>query len=69
LYSPLIEGEKVGMVSIYNSHFGEIWYSLRLTGIKSPAQKLPICKAELGKFTCIDIVLDNPSQFLIETIP
>jgi hypothetical protein len=66
LYSPFNIGEKKGSISIFNKNFGEIWYDLKLTGLKTLPQKLPLFKAELGKFTSIDIILENPSHFFVE---
>ena len=67
MYSPTSVGERKGTVTIYNKDFGEIWYLLNLVGLKNPPQKLPLFKAELGKFTIHNVVLENPSIYKIET--
>jgi hypothetical protein len=37
-----------------------------LVGLQSPPQKLPLFKAELGKFVTQSVVLTNPSNMKVE---
>lgn len=66
-YSPLKVGESKGNITILNEKLGEIWYEVKLLGLKSPPQKMPLFKAELGKFISQEISLFNPGDHLVET--
>ena len=67
IYSPLQVGERKGSITIYNQLLGEIWYQLKLVCHKQPPTKLPIFRAELGKFISQEVVLNNPSNHNVET--
>jgi len=61
IFSPCRVGAQKGQVSIINEKLGEVWYELRLIAEACPPQRLPLFKADLGKFVTRMVTLDNNS--------
>ena len=59
-------GVQKGQVSIINEKLGEVWYELRLIAEVCPPQRLPLFKADLGKFFTKMITLDNNSSNVVD---
>lgn len=62
-------GVQKGQVSIINEKLGEVWYELRLVAEVCPPLRLPLFRADLGKFLTRMVTLDNNSGQLVDVRP
>lgn len=60
-YSPLKVSSTKGIINFTNLRLGEICYELTMNAEESPPVKLPLMRAELGKYATRIITLENPS--------
>ena len=64
-FFPLRVFNSQGTVSFTNTRVGEIFYELNLDVQDQPAIKLPVMKAELGKYVTRYIQLENPTSLQV----
>ena len=62
LFSPFKPFKGRGLISFMHERLGEIWYNLVLCSEDHLPNKLPLIKAELGKFENFEVELENPSN-------
>jgi len=65
-YAPLKVGSWPGKLHIYNEYIGEFLYQLQMVSEENPPIYPDTLKAELGKSSEIQIILDNPLDEEIE---
>jgi len=53
-------------VAFIQEKLGELWYELNLNADNKPVERLSTLKAELGKFSQHEVILENPSAFNVD---
>lgn len=67
-FTPLRAFKGKGSVAFIQEKLGELWYDLNLISENKVADRVPTLKAELGKFSQYEVVLENPSGFNVQVI-
>jgi len=65
-FTPLRAFKGKGSVAFIQEKLGELWYELNLNADNKPVERLSTLKAELGKFSQHEVILENPSAFNVD---
>ncbi|XP_052808119.1 cilia- and flagella-associated protein 47-like isoform X2 [Mya arenaria] len=68
-YAPAVIGQTKGSLIFYHELVGEFWYMLKLMADSPSQTTLPHMECELGRWTKQNIVLENPTEEMLELIP
>ncbi|XP_043927775.1 cilia- and flagella-associated protein 47 [Protopterus annectens] len=66
IFSPSVTGRSAGRIIFQSNIVGEFWYQLELIAEEPLPTTLPEVQCELGKWTRLFILLDNPTDELLE---
>ncbi|XP_048239518.1 cilia and flagella-associated protein 47-like isoform X3 [Haliotis rufescens] len=68
-FSPAVVGTRKGSLVFYNEAVGEFWYELILKAEPPQPSLLPHMECELGRWTKQTILLENPTDEMLELVP
>ena len=65
-FTPLRAFKGRGSIAFIQERLGELWYELSLISENKPVERLSTLKAELGKFSQHEVILENPSNLNVQ---